>query len=85
MRENHPLAMIVQTRDSAALRQADFVLDCQRTLQFTYGYRSSQMMGAGSKSYLELLRAALARNQTGSVIVSSRKASRVAQLANLLE
>lgn len=85
VRVQHPLAVVVQTRDSAAMHQADFMLDCHRSLQFTYGYQSSQAVGASPAHYLDVLRAALARNRSGSVIVSSRRASRVAQLAGIME
>lgn len=84
VRAGHPLAMVVQTRDSMSIRQADFMLDCQRPLQFTYGYQSSQAGAATPGQYLDVLRAALARNKSGSVIVSSRKAERVAQLAKVI-
>ena len=82
--EGHPLAMVVQTRDSTSFRQADFMLDCQRPLQFTYGYQSSRVGETTPEQYLDVLRAALDRNQPGSVIVSSRKANRVAQLASVV-
>lgn len=70
----HPLAEIVQTRDldAAALRAAG------REPQFTYGALSSAPRGA---SVAEALRAALARNPRGSLVVSTRKIGRLKALA----
>lgn len=82
VRDGHPLAGVVQTRDSLADRQADFVLRAGRPLQFTYGYLSgSALQGADP---LAVVRAALVRNAAGAVIVSSRRQQRIAALAGLV-
>ena len=68
----HPLARITQTRDSLQKRQADFALEANRRLQFTYGYMSATgSTERGPSVYAE----ALVRNATGSVIMSTRRPS----------
>lgn len=74
----HPLARIVQTRDSLEQRQADFVLEAGRRLQFTYGYMSGiPRAGRRPECYVEALR----RNRTGAIIVSTRSPERIAEAA----
>lgn len=79
----HPLAQVLQTRDDLATRSADFVVECGRQLQFTYGYLSSHSTTGSVESAADLLRKALARNTNGSILVSTRRAERVKQLAEL--
>ncbi|MFL9877358.1 aldo/keto reductase [Herbaspirillum rhizosphaerae] len=73
------LTNIVQVRDSLAKHQADVLLQHQRALQFTYGY-----MAGGTPQGTDgaaVLREALQRNATGSILVSTRRVDRVAALA----
>jgi hypothetical protein len=82
VKEDSPLAKVVQTRDSLDQHQADFMEKSGRPLQFTYGYlaaatRSPDVAGEP----VAVLKGALARNRLGSIIVSTRDLSRVAQLA----
>ena len=79
----HPLARVIQTQDSLDKRQADFMLSSDRCLQFTYGYLSSQPQADQAIDPELTLRNALARNVTGSVIVATRRADRIAKLARL--
>jgi len=79
----HPLARVIQTQDSLDKRQADFMLSGDRCLQFTYGYLSSQPQADQSAAPELILRKALARNVTGSVIVATRRAIRIAKLEKL--
>ncbi len=76
-----PLARVVQTRDTLSGRDADFLLEAGRPLQFTYGYSSAlapeQRSGA---LYGEML----ARNVTGSIIVSTRRQERIQDIATAL-
>lgn len=77
----HPLARIIQTRDSLSSRQADFTFEANRRLQFTYGYmRATGSAERGPRVYAE----ALVRNATGSVIMSTRTPSRIAEVAKAL-
>lgn len=81
---NHPLARVVQTRDSLDKRQADFLSECGRDFQFTYGYMAASRNGETAQSPAAILEKALQRNSVGSVIVSTRRAERIAQLVQCL-
>jgi len=72
VRQRHPLAMVVQTQDSIHLRQADFLADSGRQMQFTYGYLSGARAGAETSDPAMTIREALRRNATGCVLVSTR-------------
>jgi aryl-alcohol dehydrogenase-like predicted oxidoreductase len=78
----HPLAQVVQTKDSLSERQADFMLKNGRELQFTYGYLAAGGVGDIHSSENRLQRA-LKRNNTGSVLISTRKIERLQQLGRL--
>lgn len=77
----HPLAWVVQTHDSLDGRQADFITACGRCLQFTYGYLSALRPGIESESPEQVMQKALARNQTGAILVSTRRIERMGKLA----
>ncbi|MBB5392999.1 MULTISPECIES: aldo/keto reductase [unclassified Herbaspirillum] len=82
MLEQSPgLTQLVQVRDSLSLHQADLLQAHQRPLQFTYGYMTDAATRAVPAPVK--LTQALARNASGSIIVSTRKLERVAQLASL--
>jgi aryl-alcohol dehydrogenase-like predicted oxidoreductase len=74
----NPLATVVQTEDSIAGREADFLTRCGRPFQFTYGYVSA-LRGKGPLDAADILTEALRRNRTGSVIVSTRSIDRLPQ------
>jgi aryl-alcohol dehydrogenase-like predicted oxidoreductase len=76
-----PLAPILQVRDSLERREADLVTARGRDLQITYGYLSASRAVSGSLEAIGTLQLAMKRNQTGSVLVSSRDLTRVGQLA----
>lgn len=75
------LTSIVQVRDSLDKHQADVLLQHQRALQFTYGY----MAGGVQQDGAAVLREALQRNASGSILVSTRRVERVASLARAAE
>jgi len=75
------LAPVVQVRDSLDLRQADVLEQHARAMQLTYGYVSA----ANGVDAASLLRAALQRNVSGSILVSTRRIERVAALARAAE
>ena len=81
----HPLAAVVQTRDSLAQREADVLLRHGRRLQFTYGYLSAAAVTNGSVVSSTVLREALRRNATGSIIVSTRRLDRLAGITSAAE
>ena len=78
-----PLGLVLQTKDSIKDMQANFILKNGRPLQFTYGYLSSYKGSFESNSLDSVLSAALARNFTGSIIISSRSDKRIAQIGAL--
>ncbi|RFB73790.1 MULTISPECIES: aldo/keto reductase [unclassified Herbaspirillum] len=73
------LAQIVQVRDSLDKRQADVLAQHQRALQFTYGYMAGGAQPGSDGA--AVLRQALQRNPGGSILVSTRRVERVAELA----
>lgn len=76
------LAQIVQVRDSLDKRQADVLTQHRRPLQFTYGYLAGGAQpGSDGAAMLPTLRQALQRNPGGSILVSTRRVERVAELA----
>lgn len=80
---DHPLAQVLQTRDDLSTKSAEFVLESGRQLQFTYGYLSSRSRIGAVESAAEMVRRALARNTRGSILISTRRAERLKQLAGL--
>jgi D-threo-aldose 1-dehydrogenase len=77
-----PLTSIIQTVDSIKDREADIVLKHHRPLQITYGYISAAQR-AGNADVPGILAAALCRNRSGSVIVSTGKLERLRQYAEI--
>ncbi|WP_081768625.1 aldo/keto reductase [Herbaspirillum sp. RV1423] len=77
------LAQVVQVRDSLDKRQADVLARHQRALQFTYGYLASGTQPETDAA--AVLRQALQRNATGSILVSTRRVERVAALARAVQ
>jgi aryl-alcohol dehydrogenase-like predicted oxidoreductase len=76
-----PLTTVVQTRDSLGLREADAVAG-HRPLQFTYGYLST---ASPDLPATDVIRGALKRNATGSILFSTRRAARVREIAGAVE
>jgi hypothetical protein len=76
--------MVIQTADSMSDRQADFLGEYGRPLQITYGYMRQQRAVAAAADPLGPLRQGLARNTTGTVLVSTRDPLRLAQIGSLL-
>lgn len=81
---NDPLSMIIQTKDSINNKEADFVINYGRRLQFTYGYLSSALRSGGQVPVRDLLHMALRRNQYGAVIYSTRRPDRIKGLTEVL-
>jgi aryl-alcohol dehydrogenase-like predicted oxidoreductase len=76
----HEIGKILQVKDSLARREADGITAAGRPLQFTYGYFSDrpQDLAEGTGEHLRQI---LARNSTGSVIVSTRRVGRLERFA----
>jgi aryl-alcohol dehydrogenase-like predicted oxidoreductase len=83
IRSSNPLASVVQTFDSIQGREADTVLNSGRPLQLTYGYVSA-LRARTEDNVSSILRKALYRNVTGSIIVSTSKISRLRQYSEIL-
>lgn len=85
VRINHPLAKVLQVKDSLGQNRTDFIIKGGREFQFTYGYLSSQGAMGANFSAEELIRKALIKNSKGSVLVSTRKSVRIREIARLAE
>jgi aryl-alcohol dehydrogenase-like predicted oxidoreductase len=73
-----PLASIVQTQDSLVGREADILTAHHRPMQITYGYVTAARRDE-PVDVPAILAAALRRNATGTVIVNTRRISRLRQ------
>lgn len=81
---------LLQVEDSISGREADVLTSLGRPLQITYGYlrraaEHAQEASLQAPRANEVVRAALARNTTGTILVSTRKGDRLRQLAELTE
>lgn len=85
LRNGHPLANVLQVKDSLDQHQADFIIKSGRGLQFTYGYLSAQTREGTVVPADVLISMALMRNTQGSVLVSTRKAERIKEIMRLGE
>jgi hypothetical protein len=72
----------VQTLDTLQGREADFILEQGRPLQFTYGYLSGQKQHFHLNCEETLLHA-LRRNPNGCVLFSSRQTERIRHIGSL--
>jgi hypothetical protein len=72
--------------DSIDAREADAVPAAGLPLQLTYGYLRASSQGAAgglpSPAGHDVLKAALSRNPSGMVLVSTRKLGRIAEFAD---
>ena len=83
VQQANPLATVVQTKDSLSQQQAAFMADAQRNLQFTYGYLSSASTQGTLIDPRAILKQALVRNQTGALLVSTRRVNHLQSLAEV--
>lgn len=82
---NAAIGEVVQLRDSVAGREADVLDRYGRPKQITYGYVSSALRANPRCSVPGVLRAALARNPHGAIIVTSSQPERLRQYGQLTE
>lgn len=75
-----PLSKVIQTKDTADNREAEFLKVKGRELQFTYGYLTGNREDIDVVASLER---ALERNRTGSIVVSTRRRERLEVLADI--
>lgn len=78
----HPIASVVQTRDSNDLKEADFLIVAGRPLQFTYGYLSGAIMRNGLVSTSTEITLAMSRNTTGCILISVGNGKHLDEIAN---
>jgi aryl-alcohol dehydrogenase-like predicted oxidoreductase len=76
--EQSPLAAVVQTSDSLDRREAEPMLVAGRPLQLTYGYVSAAIRRSSCDPQA-VLSAALDRNKTGAILISTLRVSRLGQ------
>lgn len=82
VRDDHPLARVLQVKDSLEHREADPLLAKGRSLQFTYGYLSAVRDTAGVTNMGGTrLMQMLDRNPKGSIVVSTRQVARLSEFA----
>ncbi len=84
IRENHQLAQILQVRDGLGETGNQVLTDVGRPFQLTYGYLSAQQGALERKAITAILRRALSRNDTGSVLVSTRHISHLSEIVGVL-
>jgi aryl-alcohol dehydrogenase-like predicted oxidoreductase len=77
----HRILNVVQAHDTLDGREADDILASGRPLQFTYGYLGAALRSGAATVAGDVVQGALERNRTGAVIVSTRRAERIAELA----
>lgn len=84
LRSQSLLGSVVQTADSLAAREADFLSEYGRPMQITYGYLRRPSGTSVTPKASDVLRAALSRNSTGTVLVSTRSRAHLSEIAKLL-
>lgn len=82
LEEKHPIATVLQIKDSFNQHEGDTVLKYNRDFQITYGYLSSGEDGSDSVAKGDMLVQALQRNRTGSVLFSTRRLERITMLSD---
>jgi aryl-alcohol dehydrogenase-like predicted oxidoreductase len=83
--DKNGLGMVLQVGDSIERREADVVTSSGRDLQLTYGYMASSARTGKSVPAAAVLELALQRNESGSILVSTRHVARLGQLAKVVE
>lgn len=82
---DHPLALVLQTKDDLVTKMADFVLESGRNLQFTYGYLSSRSGSGSGESVADVVCNALMRNTDGAILISTRRVERLKQFGAIVQ
>lgn len=76
---------VVQMADSLDKHEASVLSSHGRPMQITYGYVSAAQARGDAQPVETIMRQALARNTTGSIIISTKRAARLSQYARWLE
>lgn len=85
LRIGHPLAAVVQAKDSLDREEANVVFEEGRQLQLTYGYLSSASGDCAGGRSDTVIRKALIRNRAGSVLFSTLQSRHIMELAALFQ
>ncbi len=83
LNSNSPLAQVIQISDSVNKHEADIVLQHQRPLQITFGYIAAAQTANDSTPAKKLLQAAMECNQTGAIIIGTKRIERLALYRDL--
>jgi aryl-alcohol dehydrogenase-like predicted oxidoreductase len=81
---DHPLSAIVQTKDTIDHKQADFILQHGRKLQFTYGYLSDIKQSKSMPDIDLVIKQVLNRNKTGSILFTSSRTEHLYSLSEMV-
>jgi len=85
VKEENPLASVLQVQDSVDRRDAQRLVARGRSLQFTYGYLSKLREIEGPDLLPTALQQVLRCNPAGSILVSTRRVERLHDLARAAE
>ncbi len=81
----HPIAAVTQTLDSMESRQADFILEAGRNLQFTYGYLSGVKPGDRPITPKKIMSESMLRNPKGCILFSSKNERHIQEFSKILD
>lgn len=85
LKQGKVLGQVIQLLDSLSGKEADILSSYSRSMQITFGYVSSASRDQNPPKVVEILQAALRRNATGAVIVSTKRQERLSQYALISE
>lgn len=81
VKNNNPLSLVIQTKDSIENCEANFLNDFNKKFQFTYGYFSANKNKFDTDYIISNF---LKRNKTGSIIFSTKNITRLNRIAKIL-
>lgn len=85
VKERHGLTQVLQVRDYMEANNNHPVLAAGRRFQLTFGYLAAARAGNGNFSVGQVLHAALLRNSSGAVLVSTRRIAHIPELVSIVE
>jgi D-threo-aldose 1-dehydrogenase len=81
VKNNSPFSLVIQTKDSIENCEANFLNEFNKKFQFTYGYFSTNKNKCDTEYIISNF---LKRNQTGSIIFSTKNIARLNSIAKIL-
>lgn len=85
VRTDHPIAEVLQARDSLGRKEADILKPFGRELDLAFGYFASPGQTVANATGDELLDAILERNPHGAVLVTTKRHERLSKFADAAE